>query len=195
MFKTKGLACLALLSAFSVGTAAAATPTSTTKTFVIGSATVGSLTINQLSSGTEWLLSAGFTGTATTPKIENLLFTYTGSSKLNKVITDATSASSIKIIDTGVQFDVSNGKNSNPFTAGESMKWTFAGTDLSQFTVTGLTLNGYSGSGSVTVSPVPEPSTYGMMLVGGLAVAFAVRRRKSGACQSAGVRPMMLSPA
>lgn len=63
-------------------------------------------------------------------------------------------------------------------------KWTFLGIDGTGSPDFKLTLFGTSDSphaiysGELTVAPVPEPSTYALMLAGLGAVMFMVRRRK-----------------
>lgn len=84
--------------------------------------------------------------------------------------------------DGGVRFD---------FT--ETSTWTIKDVSLTNFTTTYATsgpkpspiygvisLGGFSGGTSNWVAAVPEPETYGMMLVGLALVGFAARRRKNG---------------
>lgn len=147
--------------------------------------------MKQVSNSTEWLLNAGFT--SSTAKIKDLVFSYSGTTTLTAsgIVGGSVITSSDK---NGVHFRTAN-NNGGAFMANESMKWTFAGTDLSQFTIAGLQLDGYGPVNYAGVAaPVPEPSTYGMMLAGGLAVAFAVRRRKSNASRETG-HTMALTPA
>lgn len=205
MFTKKSALCLALMSAMSIGTATAAketlTPskktsvalaseitTSVSKSavsyFVVPSVTgaapyAGSLTITQLSSGTQWSLTAGFTNL--NAKVLDLDFDYTGSLKLTP--TNVSGGGEIKqMFNKGIQFEASK----NTFAAGETMTWEFVGTDLSKFDVNALHIGNFLtggesikyGVGAYTPSPVPEPSTYFMVMVGGLAVWIGARRRK-----------------
>jgi hypothetical protein len=92
-----------------------------------------------------------------------------------------------------VDFFSKNSDGSARFDFTETSIWTIKDVSLSNFTTTFATSNskpdpiygvislgGFSGNSSNWVAAVPEPETYGMMLVGLGLVGFAVRRRKNG---------------
>jgi len=92
-----------------------------------------------------------------------------------------------------VDFFSKNNDGSARFDFTETSTWTIKNVSLTNFTTTFATsgpkpspiygvisLGGFSGNSSNWVAAVPEPETYGMMLMGLGLVGFAVRRRKNG---------------
>ena len=92
-----------------------------------------------------------------------------------------------------VDFFTKNTDGGKRFDFTETSTWTIKDVSLTNFTTTFATnnskpspiygeisLGSFKGASSNWVSAVPEPETYGMMLVGLALVGFAARRRKNG---------------
>lgn len=167
-----------------------------------GDALAGTLVLTQTATGTDWSLGASFNTDSI--KLSNLYFGYKGLASLAVSNFSTAGGFSIDKVSTngnnaGVSFTTS--KN-NSFNEGESARWSFAGTDITNFTINGVHLNEVAKNTSAkygvgdlpnTISPVPEPATYGMLAIGLAAVAFVARRRKADTgCATA---PMMVAAA
>jgi hypothetical protein len=87
------------------------------------------------------------------------------------------------VFDTDFAFDSGAGGLGQGITGGESASFTFSGLPSGDFSsvVGGIhvrsLLNGQS-EGLVTTPPIPEPSTYALMLAGLAAVGFVARQRR-----------------
>jgi hypothetical protein len=157
---------------------------------------VATLNITDLSNGrTSWTLLANYDqakyGNAF---LNSLAYTYTPTvtaanmkNNGNKNGKDSLAASSFNVLsgqvkakDIGTSSASFQTKNDTyRFTSGEKVTWTFDNTRLSQFSNLYVHMNAIDNANSVkfSVSPVPEPDTYAMMLLGLSVVGFAVRKK------------------
>lgn len=153
---------------------------------------VAALSISNVAGGTRWTLSTNWAAGLSPAFVHFLGYTYSGSSSLASsgytVLAGEVNAPSFgagPAHTSAAFFQTRN--DSGRFNNGESVSWTLPGTAASDFSVNYLKINAINNGGSVRfsptlVSPVPEPSSYAMMLAG-IAGLCLVRRRRQGQSQ------------
>jgi hypothetical protein len=189
---------LAFAAAMAAAPAAFATAP-TTETIVLGTSNQPSifsnqdmahLTITQVGADTLWTLAANWDNSLNSrnPFIFGLQF---NNAKTNAPVDFNVApgstiglANSSPLTATSVSFETSNGHGgANRFTDGETAKWTFKNTTLSDFSAFQLHVNSVTLTGGsvkfTQLTPVPEPETYGMLLGGLGLIGFVARRRRA----------------
>lgn len=143
------------------------------------------LTITEVGNNTVWTLTADWNNAlnVNNPFIFGLQFTDT---KTAAPVSFSAATGTIDLANHGlsateVRFKTANG--SGRFTDGEAATWTFNNTKLTDFSAFQLHVNSVTTSGGsvkfTQMAAVPEPETYGMLLVGLGLIGFVARRRAS----------------
>lgn len=179
--------------AFAAAVSSAPAAFAATKTIVLGtsltpgfaSQDMAHLTITEFGANTVWTLSADWNNALNVrnPFVFDLEFS---NKKTAAPVSFSATAGTIGLANhglgsTAVKFQPSNG--TGRFTDGETAQWTFNNTTLSDFSAFQLHVNSLTAAGQsvkftqLVLTPVPEPETYGMLLVGLGLVGFAARRR------------------
>jgi hypothetical protein len=145
----------------------------------------GTLKIEQIGADTLWTLNANWNNqfNASNPFVFGLDFSVKPGTSVNESglpLSNVIGQVGIKSFsNSGVFFTPAN--NTNRFTDGEQVSWTFHNTNISGFVINDLHVNAIYNGASIkfgAVSPVAEPETYAMLLAGLGLMGTIARRRK-----------------